>query len=1232
MNNWLLKKLSKQTLGVVLCFVTLFSQATPAFAEDAVVSDAPVETTSTAEVPAESQVEPVPVIEPVADPVLETVPAELPSPESETIVAITETPDTSIETQDTPIETSDTSGTNELVNENIESSPNDLSSSSNSETVTPAPGQPIAPCVVPTLTQPVLSESVATPSDVVDQPSSTSSEESVNSVEPQPQEEPVVSVEPQPETEIVTEPATETNPDLAETPAVTPDTQTDSQTETPQAPTPEDVPETQATSSCLPIPSIADGGIQTEDGSIIDTTKIVDTKIEIINTNDVKVINEANSESISGSNAILAGDSGKGADLTSGDVNVFANILTVVNTNSVNSQIASIAENFNNLTSDLILNNPAATPAELTQDLVSQVCTDIACKSLNSFNLTNKNVAEVENNVNVLGDSGKNRIERFDEEGTIRSGNVNALVNILNIVNTNLYNSRWTIATINIFGDWQGDLVLPSELYFNGSMSIGATDNSLVNQEEIRKIIFDVSNTNNVGIENNVAVDTDSGNNSLIATGTPEGKKGDIDNSSIETGDSQGLSNVKNFLNTNIVNSRWYIGMVNTLGAWSGNVFSLPEKVAMAPTPTGLAFFSTTANQDEAFELFKESTANFSDIQEETIAITNENDAVIRNNVNLGAYSGENTAVADELENSSIKTGHTFGLANILNFANTNLINSNLHLGMINIFGSWQGNIHFGFPDLEVTDLRAPAEISGQKGQAVNYELDYKNEGDASVSGATADFHYDADKLAYVGNDQSIKASQVAPGVVTFELGKVSPRQESTLNIKMKTIQDISVPGDITTFARLSALVPERNEDNNEKRVSSPLVPIAPGDNSTSGSSDGSSGTPSQGGTTGNGSTGSSSSGTGDSGSSSNDNSGSGSSSGSSSTETGSGSNAGDSSASSGSPSSTGASSGSGSSNGGNQDYSGAGYSTPSPRGLIRVFSTNTAAGRVVRVGDTVEFQVKVSNDGIDDIYNVVLNDVLRGPDGAVITRRSFPLGKLLSNELVEISYELEVTTNALAGVYNGTVSATGLNGQLQAVQSESSSISYFTVERQANDNQLLSAGSSSSGSETQSQAEASTTDSGDSSQAVTKTSEESAKSESDSKTISAKGIELSQAHLVTPVVLSATDSSSLTTSVPGDSVTLSTPKIARTSSQNIVKEQFSGTPSIFEGSANTADAKVVNNIKFPEWATFLGDGREATPSSTAQLVNIIAIAFLIAVGYALASVKEKFKKAKRAF
>ncbi len=546
--------------------------------------------------------------------------------------------------------------------------------------------------------------------------------------------------------------------------------------------------------------------------------------IDIVNTNSVKVDNQADTGSSTGFNKINSQEDGKNSVVDTGDINVYANVLNVVNTNLTNSKIVEMLDNFNGLTADIILNSPDSAPTELAQNLVAGICNSVECKSFNSFTLTNNNQAEVNNDVNAVGHTGSNQISAGQdaENAQIKTGNVNAVVNVLNIVNSNLFNSRWTIASVNIFGSWQGDLVLPSELYFLDRMSIG-NNPSQNNLNNIDKVVLNVQNDNQAEFNNNVATISDTGNNSIDATGAPDGKKGDAENSQITTGDAQSGSVVKNYANTNLFGGAWFLGIINTLGSWSGNIYSLPDQVAMANTPTGMTFFSVQGSKDESYKILSnaltdntsaDSTAtSTTDTQ---INIDNQNTAKITNNVNVGAFTGDNSITGQETENGKISTGNAKALANILNFANTNLINSDLQVGIINIFGSWNGNVVFGYPDLSVTQKLASDKYPKEKGKPVNFEMDFSNTGQASMKDTLLEFQYDPSQMKFESFDSTIPFTQPQDGAVNFDLGKLSPNSSGKITVSMSTLADLDEGFLVRTFTRISGTGPEKNKTNNE--------------------------------------------------------------------------------------------------------------------------------------------------------------------------------------------------------------------------------------------------------------------------------------------------------------------------------------------------------------------------------------------------------------------------------
>jgi hypothetical protein len=85
-------------------------------------------------------------------------------------------------------------------------------------------------------------------------------------------------------------------------------------------------------------------------------------------------------------------------------------------------------------------------------------------------------------------------------------------------------------------------------------------------------------------------------------------------------------------------------------------------------------------------------TANVTSVNNDTTVQTN--NANIVNNLNLSANTGGNETSKNTGGNNSIVTGDANIIANIVNFVNNNIAgNGRLFVTVVNVFGSWMGNL-----------------------------------------------------------------------------------------------------------------------------------------------------------------------------------------------------------------------------------------------------------------------------------------------------------------------------------------------------------------------------------------------------------------------------------------------------------------------------------------------------------------------------------------------------------
>lgn len=171
-------------------------------------------------------------------------------------------------------------------------------------------------------------------------------------------------------------------------------------------------------------------------------------------------------------------------------------------------------------------------------------------------------------------------------------------------------------------------------------------------------------------------------------TGTTSASTGDNVASSteglatVDTGDAFSALNIANIINTNVINSTGFINLVNML-VEAGKSLDLRE------------FFFPDPDQT----LADGETCSFISCYAEDIIynIQHLNLAEINNDALLEAITGSNIGSG---ETAVINTGDAYGGANLMNVANTNIIDSNYLLLALNAMGSLDGNLILPSEDL----------------------------------------------------------------------------------------------------------------------------------------------------------------------------------------------------------------------------------------------------------------------------------------------------------------------------------------------------------------------------------------------------------------------------------------------------------------------------------------------------------------------------------------------------
>jgi hypothetical protein len=293
--------------------------------------------------------------------------------------------------------------------------------------------------------------------------------------------------------------------------------------------------------------------------------------------------------------------------------------------------------------------------------------TTAATTTATTTTVSNTNIASSTNRVIVDGNTGTNTATSSGD-AAVRTGDSIASANVVNVVNSNIFNSHGAIMLMNwLMGSRSLDL---RDIDFGGSTLAGdgqqrhsestATRCSLSSCDD-ESVQHTVVSSSTASITNDVVVRSQTGRNRVHASGT----------ASVHTGDAYSSANVVNVANSNFVNSNYLLLSLNNFGNLAGDVIF-----------PGSQFFSRFLSRGAGTG---------------TTTVTNENRADISNNVAVSAETGSNTASSTS-GTSTVSTGSSIADSSVTNQINTNSFGGEEVFILFKVHGNWSGNI-FGLPD-----------------------------------------------------------------------------------------------------------------------------------------------------------------------------------------------------------------------------------------------------------------------------------------------------------------------------------------------------------------------------------------------------------------------------------------------------------------------------------------------------------------------------------------------------
>jgi len=420
---------------------------------------------------------------------------------------------------------------------------------------------------------------------------------------------------------------------------------------------PEEIP-TDAPQTTIPATTSTPAPLSTSSSSTSPTTT---TEVTSSNT-----INNTVSSSATSGNATGSTNTEVGA-ITTGNATATVTLINTLLANlqlgNGNSQPILFTYNVHGTLDGNLLIDPEVLAASSPQNGSESINPDPIALSAESH-------ATITNDLTLSAASGTATAHQNTTAGDVTSGSATALVNAINIINSSIAADKSFIGMINIYGDLDGDILLP----YGFVSQILAAQNAAGNpQSQSTTTTHDANAT----VINNVNASANSGNTNVHAntiTGT------------ITSGGATTNVTILDLTTQEIVGTNALLVFVNVMGSWIGLLLDAPVGTTSAALGNGGG-----------------GTSNATDTSLSS-------DLTIENTINVSAGSGN----ANATENTSVGNVHTGSAhagVNLLNIINSSVSLSNwFGVLFINVFGTWTGDFAIAPESTQPPAVPTPAE------------------------------------------------------------------------------------------------------------------------------------------------------------------------------------------------------------------------------------------------------------------------------------------------------------------------------------------------------------------------------------------------------------------------------------------------------------------------------------------------------------------------------------------
>jgi uncharacterized repeat protein (TIGR01451 family) len=544
--------------------------------------------------------------------------------------------------------------------------------------------------------------------------------------------------------------------------------------------------------------------------------------LSITNSSNATINNGVRVFAGTGDNKVSAGGDGSAVAVT-GDAYAGANVVNVANTNLVDTNYLLVSfNNFGSWGGDLVLPG-----ASFFQKFFSG-----SGVQASNVDIQNTNTAEVTNNVEAIAGTGNNVAQSASGQAAVLTGDATSGVNVVNQVNTNLFNSDSFYVLFRVHGNWSGNVFSAPEgiewsetgdggvqLWSNG---VGGGGGGLPGANLYNTL--SVAGSSTAAIANNVSVVALTGDNKAVAS---------AGNAVVSSGNAYAGANVVNVANTNVVGRNWILAIFNIFGDWSGNIsFGRPDLWLGVSANTSEAF-SPGADVNYTYTVSNRGDADATNViiknkfNKGLLAMAGGFDSIFGNSISLGTVrAGETVEIT---ANGKIASGLQYG-DNIsiplsatvtANEPDNNLFDNSDEITVVarhiyrdlGAIGAVRPQNTTLDPQWKITKKATPNEVHASPDSKVDYEIVIQNNGGPG---------YDAVLVDTVIDDTGESVYQQ-----TWDLGTVREDEEITVTYTV-VFNENTPPGTYRNEAFVKSLartpVPQYAVSSRSETVSAEVV------------------------------------------------------------------------------------------------------------------------------------------------------------------------------------------------------------------------------------------------------------------------------------------------------------------------------------------------------------------------------------------------------------------------